>query len=64
MISVNFKVISLNSGGISVYFNVKSVISVNFEVISVISVNFKVISLNSGGISVYFKVKSVISVNF
>ena len=30
MISVNFKVISLNSGGISVYLKVKSVISVNF----------------------------------
>ena len=42
--SVNFKVISLNFGGISVYFKVKSVISVNF----------KVISLNSGGISVNF----------
>ena len=64
MTSVNFKVISLNSVGISVYFKGKSVISVNFEVLSVISVNFKVISLNSGGISVYFNVKSVISVNF
>ena len=30
MIFVNFKVISFNSRGISVYFKVKSVISVNF----------------------------------
>ena len=45
MISVIFKVISLNS----------TVISVHFKVISVISVNFKVISCNNNVISVYFR---------